>query len=57
MKIAFMENEFWYGTCVKYGMQMPIGPETELELDFRQNPTPNQAMAAVSFHKGQISLE
>lgn len=53
MKIAFMENEFWYGTCVKYGMQMPIGPETELELDFRQNPTPNQAMPLLVSTKGR----
>ena len=53
MKIAFMENEFWYGTCVKFGLQMPIGPETELELDFRQNPTPNQAMPLLVSTKGR----
>ena len=33
MKIKFQGNEFWYGTCVKYGMRMPIGPDTETGFD------------------------
>lgn len=53
MKIKFQENEFWYGTCVKYGMRMPIGPDTEAELDLTSNPTPNQAMPLLVSTKGR----
>ena len=53
MKIKFQENEFWYGTCVKYGMKMPIGPDTEMELDLTSNPTPNQAMPLLVSTKGR----
>nr|WP_317449778.1 glycoside hydrolase family 31 protein [uncultured Sellimonas sp.] len=53
MKIKFQENEFWYGTCVKYGMKMPIGSDTEIELDLTSNPTPNQAMPLLISTKGR----
>ena len=53
MKIKFQGNEFWYGTCVKYGMRMPIGPDTETELDLTSNPTPNQEMPLLVSTKGR----
>ena len=34
MKIEFAEDEFWYGTCVKYGMKMPICREENRVIDF-----------------------
>ena len=55
MKIKFQGNEFWYGTCVKYGMRMPIGPDTEAELDLTSNPTPNQEMPLLVSTKGDAS--
>lgn len=44
MIVEILEQEYWYGACVKYGKKMPIGRESCMELDFTQNPTPNQAM-------------
>lgn len=53
MDLYFLENEFWYGACVKYGVKMPIDTETEEELDFSTNKTPNQAMPLLVSSKGR----
>ena len=57
MKISFLENEFWYGSCVKYGMKMPFTKETKEIIDFTINKTPNQAMPLLLSTKGRIILE
>lgn len=54
MKIPFLENEFWYGGCVKYGLQMPFGKEMNQEFDFSSNNTPNQAMPILLSTQGRI---
>lgn len=54
MKINFLENEFWYGTCSKYGMKMPFTKETKEIIDFEVNRTPNQAMPLLLSTKGRI---
>jgi alpha-glucosidase (family GH31 glycosyl hydrolase) len=53
MKIKLLENEYWYGTCVKYGMKMPLHTESEVELDLTSNNTPNQAMPFLVSSKGR----
>lgn len=54
MKISFLENEFWYGSCVKYGMKMPFTKGTKEIIDFTINKTPNQAMPLLLSTKGRI---
>lgn len=54
MEIKFLENEFWYGTCVKYGMKMPLSKESKIVLDFTHNRTPNQAMPLLLSTKGRV---
>lgn len=54
MKIEFLENEFWYGSCVKYGMKMPFSKETKEVIDFTINNTPNQSMPLLLSTKGRI---
>lgn len=54
MKISFLENEFWYRSCVKYGMKMPFTKETKEIIDFTINKTPNQAMPLLLSTKGRI---
>lgn len=53
MKLTVLEQEYWYGACVKYGMQMPLHKESECVLDFTTNPTPNQAMPLLLSTKGR----
>ncbi len=54
MKEKILENEYWYGTCVKYGLKMPLDTESECILDFRSNETPNQAMPLLVSSKGRF---
>lgn len=54
MKIRFLEQEYWYGSCVKYGMKMPLHARMEQVLDFTVNQTPNQAMPLLLSTKGRI---
>ena len=54
MKERILENEYWYGTCVKYGLKMPFDAESECVLDFRSNETPNQAMPFLVSSKGRF---
>ncbi len=54
MEINFLENEFWYGTCVKYGIKMPFSKDTDETIDFRINTTPNQAMPLLLSTKGRV---
>ena len=49
MKVKLLENEYWYGSCVKYGIKMPLHAESDCELDFTRNETPNQAMPFLVF--------
>lgn len=53
MKITISEQEYWYGSCVKYGILMPLHKESECELDFTTNLTPNQAMPLLLSTKGR----
>lgn len=54
MEIKFLENEFWYGSCVKYGVKMPFTMETKEVVDFTINRTPNQAMPLLLSTKGRV---
>lgn len=53
MKVNFLPGEYWYGTCVKYGMAMPLHEKSEIELDFTRNWTPNQAMPLLLSTRGR----
>lgn len=54
MLIPFLEEEYWYGSCVKYGMKMPFHRDMSEEIDFTYNPTPNQAMPLLLSSKGRM---
>ena len=54
MEIKFLENEFWYGSCVKYGVKMPFSVDTKEVIDFSINKTPNQAMPLLLSTKGRV---
>lgn len=53
MKVKLLEHEYWYGSCVKYGVKMPLHEESDCELDFTSNETPNQAMPFLVSSKGR----
>ncbi|MCR4694476.1 MAG: glycoside hydrolase family 31 protein [Pseudobutyrivibrio sp.] len=53
MQINILENEYWYGGCVKYGTKMPFSRETAFTVDTTLNPTPNQAMPFLVSSKGR----
>ncbi len=53
MKERILENEYWYGACVKYGLDMPLHEKSECELDFSSNHTPNQAMPFLVSSRGR----
>lgn len=48
-----LENEYWYGSCVKYGQTMPLHNKSECVLDFELNGTPNQSMPLMVSSKGR----
>ena len=54
MNINFLENEYWYGMCVKYGVKIPFSNKTKDIIDCRINKTPNQAMPLLLSSKGRI---
>lgn len=54
MEIKFLEDEFWYGSCVKYGVKMPFTCETKEVIDFTVNKTPNQGMPLLLSTKGRV---
>ena len=54
MEIAFLKNEFWYGSCVRYGMKMPISSNDKIILDFEKNQTQNQSMPLLISSKGRV---
>ncbi len=54
MKEQILENEYWYGACVKYGLNMPLYEKSECTLDFSSNRTPNQAMPLLVSSKGRF---
>ncbi len=53
MKEQILENEYWYGACVKYGLNMPLHKKSKCILDFSSNTTPNQAMPLLVSSKGR----
>lgn len=53
MKIQLLENEYWYGACVKYGVRMPLHQGSNCTLDFTSNTTPNQAMPLLLSTRGR----
>lgn len=54
MDIKILDGEYWYGSCVKYGMKMPLSAESDIVIDFRKNQTPNQAMPLWVSTKGRV---
>lgn len=54
MKIEILENEYWYGTCVKYGVKMPLSKESVETIDLRVNQTPNQCMPLLLSTRGRL---
>lgn len=54
MNINFLENEYWYGMCVKYGVKMPFSKDTKDIIDCSINTTPNQAMPLLLSSKGRV---
>lgn len=54
MKINIAEKEYWYGDCVKYGVNMPFHAKSRLHLDLSINSTPNQAMPLFLSSKGRV---
>lgn len=44
MEILQKEKEFWYGGCVKQGMDMPFSATKEKNWDYFYNSTPNPSM-------------
>lgn len=54
MQISFLDNEYWYGGCVKYGIQMPLHAGCDVTLDFTINRTPNQAAPLLLSTKGRV---
>jgi alpha-glucosidase (family GH31 glycosyl hydrolase) len=53
MKERILENEYWFGICVKYGLKMPLHAESECVIDYSFNETPNQAMPLLVSSKGR----
>ncbi len=54
MKIEILEKEYWYGDCVKYGVNMPFCAKSSLELNLEINSTPNQSMPVFLSSKGRV---
>lgn len=54
MQIKVWEHEFWYGSCVKYGIKMPLHEKSNEIIDFTYNKTPNQAMPLFLSTKGRV---
>lgn len=54
MEVKILEGEYWYGSCVKYGMKMPLGAASDEVIDFTRNETPNQAMPLWLSTKGRV---
>lgn len=53
MRIALLENEYWYGGYTSWGTQMPIGAHDEVSFVLRPNSTPNQAMPLLLSSRGR----
>ena len=53
MEIQLYDREYWYGTCVKYGRNMPFSAKTKGRIDFTENRTPNQAMPLLVSTRGR----
>ena len=53
MKIDFLQDEFWYGGCVKDGTKMPLSSDSVVTVDTTVNATPNQAMPLFVSSKGR----
>ncbi len=54
MRLKILDKEYWYGSCVKYGMLMPLGAHSRCSLDFTINGTPNQAMPFLVSTRGRF---
>lgn len=53
MEIKMLENEYWYGTAVAHGREMPLHKESHLAIDLRVNQTVNQTMPLLVSSKGR----
>lgn len=54
MQLIFLDGEYWYGGCVKFGCDMPICAGVDREIDFETNKTPNQSMPLLLSSKGRV---
>lgn len=48
-----LQDEYWYGGCVKDGTRMPLSAESAVTVDTTVNMTPNQAMPLFVSSKGR----
>jgi len=53
MEITILQNEYWYGGCVKNGTKMPLSAESDMVVDTTINMTPNQATPLFVSTKGR----
>lgn len=53
MKVEMLQNEYWYGGCVKDGTRMPLSAESDVTIDMTVNMAPNQAMPLFVSSKGR----
>lgn len=54
MKISFLAGEVWYPAVSSYGTAMPYTKEFIGEVQFRDNPTPNQMTPLLLSNKGRL---
>ena len=52
-KVAFLENELWWGGAAKYGKQMPYSASTDFDAVLAPNSTNNQANPVLISNKGR----
>jgi len=53
VKLAMIENEFWFGGYVHEGDHQPIGENDNYSIDLRVNTSPNQSMPLFLSTKGR----
>lgn len=53
MQIKIQKDEYWYGGCTSWGIQMPFDAAADISFTFEPNPTPNQGMPLLLSNKGR----
>lgn len=54
MQIRLLENELWYAAVSSYALNMPYSAETDLQVDLKNNPTPNQMQPLLLSNCGRL---